>query len=196
MHRATNLQLCASLLDMRADEAKGRRAASGVLQKHQAWPPFPHPIQHTAVPAPALTHPAPFLAHQYSTQTSFACPLCCRLVYLATLINGLSYHNAPAKFITMAVCLPLVCGILNILHLRLPHHYAYLFSCAGFTTPIVALSGGLPGFALPLLMRGVHQPHCRTVRWAARVCFCRPEAALTCTGRWPAGVLLQKLPCQ
>lgn len=49
---------------------------------------------------------------------------------LAWLVNGLSYHDAPPKFICMCICMPLVCGIVMVLHQRFLAPYGYFWSVA------------------------------------------------------------------
>eukprot|EP00887_Chlorella_sp_A99_P008175 scaffold12.g8175.t1 len=63
------------------------------------------------------------------------------LMGFAYLVNGLSYDNRPPKFVAMTILLPLVCGLIMVLHQRFLHPYGYMWSVCKLTTPIIALVG-------------------------------------------------------
>jgi hypothetical protein len=64
----------------------------------------------------------------------------------AVLCNGGGYANRPPKFIAMSALLPVALALLMLNHVRYAAPYGYALSCAKFTTPIVALAGGMKGW--------------------------------------------------
>ena len=63
------------------------------------------------------------------------------ILYFVYLVNGLSYANTVAKFVTMTTVLSVTSGLLMYASMKVPHQYMYAFTVLKLTLPIITLVG-------------------------------------------------------